>query len=123
MIKERKMYNFYGKRNLFLYISLGIILCGIIVNIILGTELDINFKGGTIFSYNYTADEMSEEELNKLDGVIESACVGVPDPIYGEVVKAFIVGNLTNNDNDKIKTQLTTLIENYKVPVYIEHIA
>jgi len=64
-----------------------------------------------------------EEELNKLDGVIESACVGVPDPIYGEVVKAFIVGNLTNNDNDKIKTQLTTLIENYKVPVYIEHIA
>lgn len=63
-----------------------------------------------------------EEELNQLDGVIESACVGVLDSVYGEVVKAFIVGTLTERDNEYIKSQLSTRIENYKVPVYIEHI-
>ena len=66
MIKERKMFDFVGKRNIFLYIALGIILCGIIVNIILGTELDINFKGGTIFNYNYTAEKMSEDEIREI---------------------------------------------------------
>ena len=66
MTKEKKMFDFFGKRNLFLYISLAIILCGIVVNVILGTELDINFKGGTIFSYNYTADELAEDEISKI---------------------------------------------------------
>ena len=64
-----------------------------------------------------------EEVLNTLNGIKESACIGFPDPVYGEVVKAFVVGSLTDADNENIKSQLRFLIENYKVPVYIEHIA
>lgn len=64
-----------------------------------------------------------EEVLNTLDGIKESACIGFPDPVYGEVVKAFIVGSLTDTDDEDIKSKLRSQIENYKVPVYIEHIA
>ncbi len=64
-----------------------------------------------------------EEVLNTLDGITESACIGVPDPVMGEVVKAFVVGTLTPSDDDIIKKQLLGRVENYKVPVYIEHVA
>lgn len=63
-----------------------------------------------------------EEALNTLEGVGESACIGVPDPVYGEVVKAFIVGTLTAEDDQRIIKEMMGLVENYKVPVFIEHI-
>ncbi|MBR2151730.1 MAG: hypothetical protein IJ944_00390 [Clostridia bacterium] len=110
MIKERKMYNFYGKRNLFLYISLGIILCGIIVNIILGTELDINFKGGTIFSYNYTADEMSEEEINTI----------ATDVLKSDDVEVSFSTDITGKENQFVITMAeipqTIVTYNYTAP-------
>ena len=40
----------------------------------------------------------------------------------GEVVKAFIVGSLTKEDDEKIKKEMAALVENYKVPVFLEHI-
>ena len=64
-----------------------------------------------------------EEELNKLVGIEESACIGVEDPVYGEVVKAFIVGTITPADDERIKREMINLVESYKVPVYIEHVA
>ena len=63
-----------------------------------------------------------EEALNSIPGVKESACIGVRDDVLGEVVKAFIVGSLTADDDERIKKTLTTLVENYKVPACIEHI-
>lgn len=47
----KKSFDFIGKRKIFLIISAAIILAGLIVNIFLPTELDINFKGGAIFTY------------------------------------------------------------------------
>lgn len=63
-----------------------------------------------------------EEALNSISGIEESACVGVHDDVMGEVVKAFIVGSLTEADNEGIKREMMTLVENYKVPVYLEYI-
>ncbi|MBR4868081.1 MAG: hypothetical protein IKU10_02900, partial [Clostridia bacterium] len=47
----KKTFDFIGNRKIFLLISAVIILGGLIVNIFLPTELDINFKGGAIFTY------------------------------------------------------------------------
>lgn len=63
-----------------------------------------------------------EEALNSISGIEESACVGVPDDVMGEVVKAFIVGSLTKADDERIKKKMMALLENYKVPVYLEYI-
>lgn len=52
----KKQFDFIGKRKLFLLISVAILLAGFIANIFMGTELDINFKGGAIFTYSISGD-------------------------------------------------------------------
>lgn len=61
----RKQFDFFGKRKIFFGISLAIIAIGIVFNIIFGTTLDIQFKGGTIISYEYVGeiDQPAVEEL------------------------------------------------------------
>ena len=55
----KKELNIVGRRKIFLSISAALILIGIICNIILGTQLDVEFKGGTLIKYSYdgTIDE------------------------------------------------------------------
>ena len=62
-----------------------------------------------------------EEALNTINGIEESACIGVQDDVFGEVVKAFIVGKNIPNEKE-IKTLLMKKLENYKVPAFIEQI-
>ena len=40
--------DFYGKRKIFLIISIAIMVIGIICNIIMGTNLDVQFAGGAV---------------------------------------------------------------------------
>lgn len=63
-----------------------------------------------------------EEALNSIPGIEESACIGVHDDVMGEVVKAFIVGCLTEEDDERVRKEMAALVENYKIPVYLEHI-
>ena len=66
-----------------------------------------------------------EEQLLKIPGVEDCACIGVPDAegLLGEVVKAFIVkekdSNMTFAD---INDQLSGKLEAYKLPVFYEWI-
>lgn len=52
----KKQFDFIGKRKWFLLFAALVLVAGLIVNIILGTELDINFKGGAIFSYSLSGE-------------------------------------------------------------------
>lgn len=63
-----------------------------------------------------------EEALNSIPGIEESTCIGVHDDVMGEVVKAFIVGCLTEEDDERVRKEMGALVENYKIPVYLEHI-
>lgn len=63
-----------------------------------------------------------EEALMTIPGINDAACVGVYDSVMGEVVKAFVVGRLGVEDNEKIRNSLQGMLENYKVPVDIEHV-
>ncbi len=64
---KNKAKDFYGKRKVFFGISIGLILVGIICNIIFGVSLDIQFSGGSMISYTYngTIDE------NELKGLVQ----------------------------------------------------
>ncbi len=53
--------DFFGKRKIFFGISLGLILIGLIFNVIFGTQLDIQFAGGAIVKYSFSG------ELNSSD--------------------------------------------------------
>lgn len=63
-----------------------------------------------------------EEALMTIPGINDAACIGVNDNVMGEVVKAFVVGRLGVEDNEKIRNALQGILENYKVPVEIEHV-
>ncbi len=56
-----KNFNFVSNLKRALIISLAIILVGVAVNVIVGTKLDISFKGGTQIRYSYeTAPDMDK---------------------------------------------------------------
>ena len=56
-----KKFDFVGNLKRFLILSLAIMLVGVVVNVIVGTKLDISFKGGTQIRYSYeTAPDMDK---------------------------------------------------------------
>ena len=60
-----------------------------------------------------------EEHLNEIDGIIESACVGIHDDVLGEVVKAYCVCS-KDIDFEEVKKVLFKQIETYKIPTAFE---
>lgn len=60
-----------------------------------------------------------EEVLNELEGIEESACVGVHDDVLGEVVKAFCVCS-KEVDFEEVKKIMMKKLEGYKIPVFFE---
>lgn len=54
-----KKFDFVGHLKTFLCISLAIMLVGVVMNVIFGTQMDVAFKGGTVLRYSYeTAPDM-----------------------------------------------------------------
>ncbi|HIU31637.1 MAG TPA: protein translocase subunit SecF [Candidatus Caccousia avistercoris] len=47
---------FYENRKIYFGITLAVFVIGIIFNIIFGTQLDIQFRGGTMLEYTYTGE-------------------------------------------------------------------
>lgn len=62
-----------------------------------------------------------EEVLNGMEGIEESACVGVHDDVLGEVVKAFCVCS-KEVDFEIIKKDMMKKLEGYKIPAFFERI-
>lgn len=62
-----------------------------------------------------------EEVLNEMEGVVESACVGVHDDVLGEVVKAFCVCS-KRVDFEEVKKTMMKKLEGYKIPAFFETI-
>jgi len=58
-----------------------------------------------------------EEVLDNLDGVDDVAVMGVPDDEYGEVLGAFVVGNLTV---EQVQNHCKDQLASYKVPKRVE---
>ncbi|MFD1039832.1 class I adenylate-forming enzyme family protein [Virgibacillus byunsanensis] len=71
----------------------------------------INRGGEKIFSIEV------EDVLKKYELINEAAVIGIPDPLYGEKVKAFIVSDqLTEEDIPKIKNHCKKNLAKFKIP-------
>lgn len=64
----RKQIDFIGKKKIFFAVSLTVILLGLAVNLIFGTELSISFRGGARISYSYSGEDISLDEAKSLVG-------------------------------------------------------
>ena len=54
--------HFFENRKKYYLISLAIILIGLIVNVIFGTQMDIQFTGGAVIKYSFTG-EVNQDEI------------------------------------------------------------
>lgn len=69
---DKKILNVVGKRKIFYTVSLAVIAIALILTFVLGVDVAIEFKGGTIITYSYT-------------GVIDEAVVdAVAEEITGQ---------------------------------------
>jgi malonyl-CoA/methylmalonyl-CoA synthetase len=79
---------------------------------IVGRSKDLIISGG----YNVYPAEI-EGYINAMDGVAESAVVGVPDADFGEVGVAVVIAKPgAQLDAAAILAQLKTMLANFKIP-------
>lgn len=86
---------------------------------IVGRNKDLIITGG----YNVYPKEI-EIEIDQLEGVVESAVVGVPDSDFGEAVTAVVVRAAEHEtlSEARIIEALRTVLANYKVPKSVQFI-
>ena len=72
-----------------------------------------------VSGFNVYPNEV-EEVVSKIPGVLECACVAVPDEHTGEAVKLFIVKKDPNLSEDAIRKHCRENLAGYKRPKYIE---
>ncbi len=56
---------FYENRKIYFGISIGLMLIGLIFNVIFGTQLDIQFTGGAVIKYSYSGT-IQQEDVEKI---------------------------------------------------------
>ena len=62
-----------------------------------------------------------ENVLCEIDGIVEAAIIGVPDEIFGQAIKAFIVTNNRSDLTDKeILKYCMQNLEPFMIPKYVE---
>lgn len=96
----KKVFDFFGKRKIFFGISIAIMALGIICNIIFGTQLDIQFTGGSIVKYSYTG-AIDEEQLKD---VLQKA---TDQEISFSISKNMIAGEENTGDKYIVSLQFT----------------
>ncbi|HNR99329.1 MAG TPA: class I adenylate-forming enzyme family protein [Planctomycetota bacterium] len=86
---------------------------------IAGRKRDIIKTGG-----NRVSPQEVEEALLRLDGVLECAVVGLPDPLFGEAVSATLVlREGTTLSAKSVRQNLRPWLESFKIPTRIEFAA
>jgi len=61
-----------------------------------------------------------ESVLHELAGVVEAVVVGVPDPLLGQVIKAFIVRNSSELSEREVLAHCRAHLEDVMVPKWVE---
>ena len=85
---------------------------------IVGRSKDLIISGG----YNIYPKEV-EAEIDALEGVAESAVVGIPHPDFGEAVAAVIVPKPgADLSEDFIRQALSVRLARYKLPKHIRFV-
>lgn len=86
---------------------------------IVGRKKDLIIRGGANI---YPSD--IESILYRHPDILECAVIGVPDDLFGEIVKAVVVGKPSHTvDAERIRNYCAEHLADYKVPALVEIIA
>ncbi len=98
-----KNFDFVGKRKLFYIISAAFILVGLVINLIFGVKLDIEFTGGTLLRYGY------EGELDA--AAVESIVLDELPEAVVEVSKDTILITMTTDIDVETQTTFIDILD------------
>lgn len=101
-----------GKRKLFFTISIAAMALVLLVSIIIGPKLDIQFKGGSIATYSYTG-EISADDFDKTVENFLGQAVTVQQQENSVTGQMSMVVSLTSDQSLTTETQ-TALLEELK---------
>ncbi|MGN0459767.1 MAG: protein translocase subunit SecF [Ruminococcus sp.] len=90
---NNRLIRFTKFSKVFFGISLSIIFIGIVFNIIFGTQLDIQFRGGSYIRYSYVGD-VEQDALTDL----------IQDNTKEKITVSYSTDMLSNTDNEKAYT-------------------
>lgn len=107
---------FYQHRKIYFGISLGLLIIGLLFNLVFGVELDINFRGGALIQYSYTG-EVDQETVDQAveDAIGRDVTVTLTDGIGNQQEKSLTV-SLSGSDGislDEQKAIAANLAEKY----------
>jgi preprotein translocase subunit SecF len=102
--------DFIGKRKIYYTISLTLMAIGLIVSLILGVKMDIQFKGGSIIKYTYTGS-VNEQTANGIATKNLGSQTSVQIENLGKADQRIIftlAQNISDTNQQKLATALTT---------------
>lgn len=68
-MKSNRVYDIFSKRKIFFAIPIIIAVLTIIFTFVLGLEVDIEFKGGTLLTYSYSGEVNTDEIKSTVDSL------------------------------------------------------
>lgn len=107
MSANEKSFDFVGHLKLFLLISLGIMLVGVIANVFFGTSMDVAFKGGTLLRYSYeTAPDMDALQSAAREALGSEATVATDTVNSTDVVSVTLPGEISMEQQEAFNAKL-----------------
>lgn len=73
-MKTNKIFDVVGKRKIFYTFSIAVIVLSIVLSFVLGMNVAIEFRGGTIITYSYTGDISDSEVASAAAEVTGHTC-------------------------------------------------
>jgi preprotein translocase subunit SecF len=110
--------DFIGKRKIYYTISLSLIAIGILVSLILGVKMDIQFKGGTIIQYSYTGNldkDKAAEIATKTLGGKANANIVTDYKTGAKRIEFELITNITEIKQAALYKNLTTEFKSNKL--------
>lgn len=90
-MKSNLNIDFIGKRKIYYTISITLIAIGILVSVIFGVKLDIQFKGGAIIKYSYTGNVDKDTALSVARNTLPGTEISVNlDEDFGTHTKTLV---------------------------------
>jgi len=113
--------DFISKRKIYYTISLSLIAIGILVSVILGGKMDIQFRGGTIIEYTFTGNLNKDTAANIATKTLGNKASTLFDTDYKTGQKRIefdLDTNITEVQQESLYTSLTAAFSSNKLVKY-----